>query len=316
MGIEWRAERFGNRARFRGFSKSDALISEFQLDNDTRLVESRFPDVGLRNLGDPSLGTLSAAAAAFVDALASDLRGNAGRRSYVVSAMSARKRGTVVLTGAAGQVGWGLAQRLRGVGPLALIGPGSAPPGADAQAPVRAFGRVDLRDEVASERVVGEVRTALGPIRALVHAVGAYADGRSVAQQPLEQAQRMLEANFLSALAITRAVLPDLLDNAGARIVLFASADALRARAGASAYGASKAALLRFAEALAGEVTGRCVGVCVLLPTTIDTPAARAAAPGADTSGWVTLDQIASLVTFLLDPASDGIRFAAIPLGR
>lgn len=224
--------------------------------------------------------------------------------------------GTIVLTGASGQVGSALARRLSGVGPLALIGADAIPPGAGAQAPVRAFGRVDLCDQAAVERVVGELRAALGPIRALVHTVGAYADGLTVEQQPLEQVRRMLEVNFLSALGITRAVLPDLLASADARIVLFASGDALRARAGASAYAASKAALLRFAEALAEEVTPRGVGVCVLVPTTIDTPAARAVPSGADASGWVTLDQIAALVAFLLDPASGGIRFAAIPLGR
>jgi short-subunit dehydrogenase len=230
--------------------------------------------------------------------------------------MSVHVPGTIVLTGAGGQVGSALARRLAGVAPLALIGADAAPPGAGAQAPVRAFGRVDLCDQAAVEQVIGELRASLGPIRALVHTVGAYADGRSVEQQSLEQVRRMLELNFLAALGITRAVLPDLLASAGARIVLFASGDALRARAGASAYAASKAALLRFAEALAEEVTARGVGVCVLLPTTIDTPTARAAASGADVSGWVTLDQVAATVTFLLDPASGGIRFAAIPLGR
>lgn len=71
--VHWKAERLGNRALFRGFSDVDELVTEFQLDNDTRLVESRFPDVGLRNLEEVGFGTMSEQSAAFVDALASDL---------------------------------------------------------------------------------------------------------------------------------------------------------------------------------------------------------------------------------------------------
>jgi NAD(P)-dependent dehydrogenase (short-subunit alcohol dehydrogenase family) len=229
--------------------------------------------------------------------------------------MSTRARGTIVLTGAGGQVGSALARRLAGLGPLALLGVDAAAPGPDPQDPVRAFGRVDLLDEQAVRRAGAEIRAALGPIRALVHTVGAHVADVEVQEQPLELVRRMLDANYLAAVGIIRTLLPDLQASASARIVLFASREALHARAGRSAYAASKAALLRFAEALAEEVAPRGVGVCVLMPSTIDTPANRAAAPDADTAGWVTLDQIAALVEFLIDPGSAGIRFAAIPLG-
>jgi hypothetical protein len=69
----WQAARTGNRALFQGFSASNELITEFQLDNDTRIVESSLPDVGARHLDDGSVDTMSAEASAFVDALASDL---------------------------------------------------------------------------------------------------------------------------------------------------------------------------------------------------------------------------------------------------
>jgi NAD(P)-dependent dehydrogenase (short-subunit alcohol dehydrogenase family) len=126
----------------------------------------------------------------------------------------------------------------------------------------------------------------------------------------------MMSVNFYSALHLVKAVLPDLLSAEHGRIILFASADALRGRAGASAYAASKAALLRYAEALAEEVTPKGVGVRVIVPTTIDTPANRAAMPNGRFADWVSLDQVASTVEFLLAPESAGLRFALVPLGR
>jgi NAD(P)-dependent dehydrogenase (short-subunit alcohol dehydrogenase family) len=222
----------------------------------------------------------------------------------------------VVITGAQGQAGSAIARRLAGTSPLALLdhaqGTTQEP---SAGAPSVVFGGVDVTDESSVQQVVARVRTELGPIRALVHTVGAYADGVDVIDQSASAVRRMLELNYLAAVHLVHTVLPDLVDRDGSRIVLFASTDALHGRAGASAYAAAKAALLRFAESLAAEVAPRGVLVRVLVPTTIDTPANRASRPDADFASWVTLDEVASTVEFLLSPASSGIRFAAVPLG-
>jgi NAD(P)-dependent dehydrogenase (short-subunit alcohol dehydrogenase family) len=150
----------------------------------------------------------------------------------------------------------------------------------------------------------------------VVHTVGGYADGADVKDQPLDTVRRMFELNVVAAVNVVKAALPDVLSSEHGRIVLFASADALKGRAGASAYAAAKAALLRFAESLAEEVTPHGVCVRVILPTTIDMPRNRAAMPNANFASWVTLDEVASSVEFLIDPASSGMRFALVPLGR
>ena len=54
--------------------------------------------------------------------------------------------------------------------------------------------------------------------------------------------------NGVAAATMVRAVLPQMLEAKAGTIVLFGSADALRGRAGSSAYAASKGALLRFSE--------------------------------------------------------------------
>ena len=51
-----------------------------------------------------------------------------------------------------------------------------------------------------------------------------------------------------------------------------------------------------------------------VLPGVIDTPANRAAQPGADYSSWVTPDRIARVIHFLCEGSSDAISGAHIPV--
>lgn len=223
----------------------------------------------------------------------------------------------VVITGARGQVGSALTRRLQSRMPLALLDRAqSERQGVEPMSKVATFGGVDLADESSVQKAVARVRAEFGAIRALVHTVGGYADGAKVHEQPLETVRRMLDLNYLSAVHVVKAVLPDVIAAGNGRIVLFASADALRGRAGASAYAAAKAALLRFAEALADEVAPHGVCVHVVVPTTIDSPNNRAAMPAARFADWVTPEEIASCVEFLLSSAASGLRFATLPMGR
>ncbi|HEY6881920.1 MAG TPA: SDR family NAD(P)-dependent oxidoreductase [Polyangiales bacterium] len=224
--------------------------------------------------------------------------------------------GAVLITGAFGNMGKAIASALAPTTPLALITHGEARPhGLPEGARVSVIEHVNLADEASTRMAVERARRELGPITGLVHTVGAYADGMPVESAPLSKVRELLETNYLASLAMIQAVLPELAAAGGGRIVMFGSVDAFKARAGASAYAASKAALVRFAEGLAQEVAASDIGVCVLIPTTIDTPTNRAAMPDARFSDWVPMEDIASVVTFLLSPASRAIRFAALPLG-
>lgn len=224
---------------------------------------------------------------------------------------------TIVVTGATGNVGGELVRKLLGKVPLALPGGDMSKLAESLRGhPVALLSGVDVTDEASVQQGIARGRAELGPVRALVHTVGAWAGGVEVGAQSLQDVQRMLSVNFLSAVHLIKAVLPDVIAAEHGRIILFSSADALRGRAGASAYAASKAALMRYAEALAEEVAPRGVGVHVIVPTTIDTPANRAAMPNGRFADWVKLEEVASTIEFLLAPESAGMRFALVPLGR
>jgi len=82
----------------------------------------------------------------------------------------------------------------------------------------------------------------------------------------------------------------------------------------ASGYAASKAAVVALAKAVAAEVLDFGVRVNALLPSTMDTPANRAAMPGVDPAKWVSLSSAAGVVAFLLGEEARDISGVALPV--
>jgi 3-oxoacyl-[acyl-carrier protein] reductase len=82
---------------------------------------------------------------------------------------------------------------------------------------------------------------------------------------------------------------------------------------GLGAYAASKAALVAFTRSLARELPAG-VRVNAVLPTTIDTPANRAAMPDADVSRWTPPDRIAAVILWLASDAASAVRGALVPV--
>ena len=67
-------------------------------------------------------------------------------------------------------------------------------------------------------------------------------------------------------------------------------------------------------QSLAGELDDTNITANVLVPSVIDTRATRAALPYADYMQWPKPSEIASVLDFLLSPASEVINGAQIPV--
>jgi NAD(P)-dependent dehydrogenase (short-subunit alcohol dehydrogenase family) len=126
----------------------------------------------------------------------------------------------------------------------------------------------------------------------------------------------MMESNVGTVHAALRALLPGMVARKRGAIVVVGSRNVERPWTGASAaaYTASKAAAVAMAEAAAAEVLEHGVRINAVLPSTMDTPANRAAMPKADFSRWVTTQSAAGVIAFLLSDAARDVSGAAIPL--
>jgi NAD(P)-dependent dehydrogenase (short-subunit alcohol dehydrogenase family) len=102
----------------------------------------------------------------------------------------------------------------------------------------------------------------------------------------------------------------------GGRIVNVAARPALEPRSGAgmAAYTASKAAVVAFTIALAEEVAKLGILVNAVAPSTMDTPANRAAMPKADHAAWPKVEDVAATILFLASPQNAVTRGAIVPV--
>jgi NAD(P)-dependent dehydrogenase (short-subunit alcohol dehydrogenase family) len=153
-----------------------------------------------------------------------------------------------------------------------------------------------------------------GRLDGLVHLVGGFAGRKSIADTDDATLERMLDLNLRSAFYVMRAVLPRMREQGSGRIIAIGSKAAVEPSPMAAAYAASKAALVSLIQSAAHENRDQRIAANVLLPGTVDTPANRAADPGADFSKWVDPLQVADLAVHLMSDAASQISGAAIPV--
>jgi 3-oxoacyl-[acyl-carrier protein] reductase len=173
---------------------------------------------------------------------------------------------------------------------------------------------VDVSRPDDAAQAVAFTKQHFGRIDGLVHLVGGFHIG-SVNSTGLAVHQQLMEANFLSAVVATQAILPEL--DEGGRLVYVGSLLAAEPLGGFGAYAASKAALLSWVRALAHEVKHRDIHANAVMMTMADTPEARRSRPNMDYAGAVTPEMVARAIAFLTSDASDGLYGSVVPvLGR
>jgi NAD(P)-dependent dehydrogenase (short-subunit alcohol dehydrogenase family) len=172
-----------------------------------------------------------------------------------------------------------------------------------------------LADLADPDDVGRAVRVAAGdeaaPLRALANLVGGFKDGQPVADTPLADFEAQFALNVRPTYLVTQCALPRLVAAGGGAIVCVSSKAAFEPWAGGSGYAASKAAVAAFARAVAKEHADDGVRCNVIVPTMIDTPANRAANPGAK---MVPPERIANVIRFLCSDESAALNGAVVPV--
>ena len=172
----------------------------------------------------------------------------------------------------------------------------------------------DIGTQRGSHELIEKVLTRYGKLKVLVHTVGGFAGGRSVADTDDATMQQMMDLNFNALFYLLRAALPLLRGGGDGRLIAIGSRAAVDSGAGVGAYSASKAAMVSLMRTVAIENRDAGLRANVILPGTIDTPANRKAIPKADLSKWVQPASIASLVVWLATDAGKDVDGAVIPV--
>src|SRR5580704_7489920 len=159
----------------------------------------------------------------------------------------------------------------------------------------------DLTEASAVNDVVQSVVKREGRIDILIHVLGGFAGGKSIAETDDTTWQQMQDLNLSSAFYVLRAAIPHLRKSGTGRIVAIGSLAAVEPHAGLGAYVTFKSALVSLVRTVALENKDAGLTANVVLPGTMDTPANRKAMPGADFSKWLKPEDVANLVLWLAD---------------
>ncbi len=180
----------------------------------------------------------------------------------------------------------------------------------------------DVSQYVDVERLVGAALQLFPQLHILVNNAGVYGPMGPIEEVGWDAWIKAIEINLLGSVLMCRAVLPHFKRHRHGKIIQLSGGGATNPLPRISAYAASKAAIVRFAETLAEEVRGYNIDVNAIAPGALNTRLLdKVLASGPDkvgqgfyeralkqrAEGGTPLEKGAQLAVFLGSPASDGI---------
>jgi NAD(P)-dependent dehydrogenase (short-subunit alcohol dehydrogenase family) len=231
-----------------------------------------------------------------------------------------------LIAGASGAIGSAVARRFLQEGArLALTYRTELPEGLEGElsdgARPASFYALDITNWDQVQATVRQVEREYSGIDVLVNCSGIIGPiGRFEDSDPLKWNQA-LEVNLTGSVYLARAVLPVLRRRGHGKIVFFSGGGAAYARPYFSAYGAAKAALVRFTETLAQELADTNIQVNAVAPGAIKSrmwdemrSAGEAGGPKLldelrkmDETGGASADRAAALTAFLASDRSNQV---------
>lgn len=132
----------------------------------------------------------------------------------------------------------------------------------------------DISDEKAVQGAVGYIKQQLGNIDILINNAGVIAHGKFL-ETPTDEFRRLLDVNVMGIVYVTQQVLPMMIEQDRGDIVNVASMAGVKGSPGASAYSASKFAVIGLSESLMQEVRPHNIRVSTLTPSLVETEMTR-----------------------------------------
>ena len=187
----------------------------------------------------------------------------------------------VLVTGASGAVGSGIARAAREAGAWVI---GSYLRNEQEAGRLTSEGirmeRADLSDRTQARALVGRALEEAGSLDALIYSAGNTRDRMLLKMSDLEW-DEVMRIHLDGLAACCRAVLPGMQERRQGKIIAVGSQSGLTGRMGQANYSAAKAATVGFIKSLAREAGRFGVTANVVCPGFIDSPMTRSAPPEA-----------------------------------
>ena len=164
---------------------------------------------------------------------------------------------------------------------------------------------VNLLDESAVQNAAKAVSAKFGRVDALVHLVGGWTGGKTIAESDADEFKFMLDQHAWTTIHLLRAFSPKLAENGWGRVIAVTSPLATNPTAKMGAYAVSKAAQETLLTTLADEFAGTDITANVIQVKAIDV---KGTGKGTDP------EEIASAMLYLFSDEAGKVNGARIPL--
>jgi 3-oxoacyl-[acyl-carrier protein] reductase len=192
----------------------------------------------------------------------------------------------IVVTGGANGIGRALACAAAAVGARVVVCDVDEPAMAQLSSVAgMSTRRLDVSDRSEVFKAIADVEREFGRIDGLVCAA-AIQPRTAAHRMPPAEWDRVLRINLDGVVWCYQAAIAGMIERHSGSIIAFTSGLAQQGWPEASAYAASKAALIAFAKSAAKEVAQHRVRFNLIAPGVIDTPQYRSANAGADDARW------------------------------
>ena len=177
------------------------------------------------------------------------------------------------ITGGARGIGYAIAERLTLSGARVALWDADAARAAQSAKALKgaAAVTVDVTDEAGIARAVAETERLLGPVDILVNSAAITGPNASVAEYPVDAWRKTIDVNLTGTFLCCRAAVPGMQSRNYGRIVNIASVAGKEGNPNASAYSASKAAVIALTKSLGKELAGHDIAVNAITPAAAKT---------------------------------------------
>lgn len=228
--------------------------------------------------------------------------------------MSSKTFSVAVVTGGGHGIGRALCRRLASDGAHVVVADIEGDAARAVAAEIEGTAKeIDVCDESAIVRLVGDVETEIGPIDVFISNAGvAFGDGESgsVSKEgglnPIDDRWiTSWNVNVMAQVYAARAVIPRMLQRGGGHIINIASAAGLLSQIGDAAYSTTKHASVGFSESLAINYGDDGITVSVVCPQAVatrligmadDTDATEGGFGGNEVDGILKAEEVADII--------------------
>lgn len=225
--------------------------------------------------------------------------------------MSAKSQvGTVVITGANGNLGSAVTRRFLDIGYFVIAT--VANESMKKEMPAHDMLQVEvvnLTNESETTKFIENIITQHQKVDAALLLVGGFAMG-NISATSGEDLKKQFSLNFETAYYVTRPLFQHMMSNGSGRIVFIGARPAINPGAGKNlvAYGLTKSLLFKLAEYINEDAKGKNVTATVVIPSTLDTELNRKNIPNANPDNWVKPTELADVLEFITSEKGKTLR--------